>query len=159
MIVYVDVTNLKPIKEIEEVRRERKESLLLVDLFKKEGFNPAISKLLINEDNEIIDGYERLKICKQLKIQKVPVEIYQVETKNKEIRTLEYVKMHLLRNFKEYEDALEKIEEIDKKIEEIRKEKLIVKKHFPKAKKKEEPAITIAKNINSFKTITFGGEL
>ncbi|MEM3473826.1 MAG: hypothetical protein QW735_04485 [archaeon] len=111
MIVYKNINELKEMEEIKEIKNKIKpiknNDEILEFSLRTEGFNPGISKILIDTENRIIDGYKRYEICKKLRISEVPVEIYTIYSETEvenQIKKLEYQKLHLLRNANKYDN-------------------------------------------------------
>ena len=77
---FVKIEELKEIPEIKKmsVPYTEKEQKLMETSFKKDGFNPAVSMILITPDKEVIDGYKRIEIAQKLGIKSIPVITYEV---------------------------------------------------------------------------------
>ena len=133
-ILYKNIDELKEIPKIKNLSCPwtENEKALMKESLQKDGFNIGLSRILVTKDMEIIDGYKRVALAKEIGIKKVPVQIYSIEPDNfrvqeisQEIANLRLIRIAVQRNIghKLSDSELKKIQKLTRKIEQEKEKK------------------------------------
>lgn len=137
MKIEVKYANIDELQEVPEVKQfstpwTDKEKTIIKESFQKDGFNPGISRILVTQDMKVIDGYKRLALAREIGIEKIPVQIYQVDPDNfrakgidEEIANIRLIEIALQRNIGHNlsPEEVEKIQDTLQNLKDKKKEK------------------------------------
>lgn len=113
-VTTVSIDKLKEVPEYKELLPENNNYEALKQSIQQLGF---IDRITVNTNFEILDGYTRYRIAKELQINQIPVEIYETSGKDEEldiIASLNLKRRHLTKD--EIVDLIYKIAEKKKSL-------------------------------------------
>ena len=85
MRAELDVNELKEVDEFKSLIPSNNQYEELKKSIKENGF---LFPIIINKNKEVIDGYTRLRVAKELGISKIPVEVYETNGREEELEMI-----------------------------------------------------------------------
>ena len=129
-IQFKNIEELKEDKDFLELvpRASGEDYARLKESIEKNGFNAGMSRIFITPDGTILDGYTRYQIAKELSIEKVPVEVKELDGETEEEAKL-LAKLYILDlNMSRRHLSTAQKAELALKIEQIEAEKARVRR-------------------------------